>query len=155
VRQFAAAPTAKTFEGNTPALVSANVDGALTLLATNCEIHGRTLAFKKQPGSLASWQSADDRAVWKVDVPKTGKYAVWLEWSCDNGSAGNMLTLDVGEALTTKVASTGSGETYRYAKIGEIILQSGRQTIVARSAGAIEGALMELKGIKLVPIVGK
>jgi putative membrane-bound dehydrogenase-like protein len=153
LRQYAAVPKRKTFEGNTPALVTANADGALTLLPSNCEIYGRTLILEKQHGNLGAWQSVDDRAVWIVEVPKAGKYAVWLDWACDKANAGNSLVLEVAgkTALTVKVGSTGNGETYRYAKIGEIVLEAGRQTLVVRAASTIQGALVDLKGITLVP----
>jgi len=157
LRQNAVVPKRKTFEGNTPALVAANADGALTLLASNCEIYGRTLVMEKQHGNLGSWQSEDDRVVWTVQVPKAGKYAVWLDWACDNTSAGNSLALAVGDkqALVAKVVSTGNRDSYRYAKVGEIVLEAGRQTVVLRPSGAIQGALLDLKGVKLVPMAGK
>jgi putative membrane-bound dehydrogenase-like protein len=157
LRQHVAVAKRKIFEGNTPAIVAANVDGALTLLASNCEIYGRTLVIEKQHGNLGSWQSDDDRAAWTVEVPKAGKYAVWLDWACDTASAGNFLVLDVGDrhALTAKVAPTGNWETYHYAKIGEVTLEAGRQTLTVRGAGRIQGALADLKGVKLVPIAAK
>ena len=157
LRQHAVVPKRKTFEGNTPAVVAANADGAVTLLASNCEIYGRTLVLEKQHGNLGFWQSEDDRALWTAVVPKAGKYAVWLDWACDKASAGNTLALDVDgkQVLTAKVASTGNWETYRYAKIGEVMLEAGRQTMVLRAAGKLQGALIDLKGIKLVPVAGK
>ena len=157
LRQFAVVPKRKTFEGNTPALVTANADGALTLLPSSCEIFGRTLVLEKQHRNLGSWQSEDDRAVWTIDVPKAGKYAVWLDWACDKTSTGNSLALDVEgkTALTAKVGTTGNWDTYRYAKFGEIVLEAGRQTLVVRPAAAIRGALVDLKGVTLVPSTKK
>jgi putative membrane-bound dehydrogenase-like protein len=147
----------KTFEGNNPTPVKANVDGALNLLASNCEIYGRTLVLEKQYGNLGFWQSGDDRAVWTVEVPKAGTYTVWLDWACDKGSAGQDLVFDVGETrrLTVKVQSTGNWDTYRFAKVGEIQLAAGQQTVTVRAGGELRGALIDLKGIKLVPVAGK
>jgi Carbohydrate binding module (family 35) len=147
----------KTFEGNNPAVVTANADGALTLLASNCEIYGRTLVLEGQHGNLGYWQSEDDKALWTVEVPKAGKYAVWLDWACDPPSSGNTFALDAGEkqALTVKVASTGNWDTYKYARVGEITLEMGRQTIIMRPHGKLQSALIDLKGIKLVPVAPK
>src|SRR5262245_35704542 len=157
LKSNAALPKRKTFPGNNPTVVTANADGALTLLASNCEIYGRTLVLEGQHGNLGYWQSDDDRAVWTVEVPKAGKYAVWLDWACDAGSAGNTFALEIADkqALTVKVASTGNWDTYRYARVGEIALEAGRQSVVVRPAGKLQGAMIDLKGMKLVPVIPK
>jgi hypothetical protein len=157
LRQQAPSAKRKTFEGNTPAVITANADGALTLLASNCEIYGRTLVFEAKHGNLGYWQSDDDKAMWTLEVPKAAKYTVWLDWACDPGSAGNSFTLDIGAKrnLTAKVTSTGGWESYKYAKIGEIALDAGRQTVTIQALGQIRNALIDLKGLKLVPMTGK
>jgi putative membrane-bound dehydrogenase-like protein len=153
LRKHATPAKRKAFEGNTPAVVTANADGALTLLPSACEIYGKTLVLEGQFGNLGFWQSADDKALWTVEVPKAGKYQVWLDWACDPSSTGNTLALDAGEKqlLTYRVESTGSWEKYRYARVGEVTLEAGRQSIVVRAQGPLTGALIDLKGIKLVP----
>src|SRR4029077_19142625 len=99
------------------------------------------------------WSSEDDRAVWTVQVSKAGTYAVWLDWACAEGTAGNAFVLEAGaKRLTGKVQSTGTWDAYRTARVGEIALAPGEQQITFRSAGRIQGALIDLKGIKLVPI---
>jgi putative membrane-bound dehydrogenase-like protein len=142
----------KEFPGNAPALVRPNTDGALVLKSTNCAIYGPSLVLEKQYGNLGWWSSADDRAVWSVDVPKAGKYAVWLDWACAPEAAGNTFVLEVGlEPLTAKVQSTESWDVYRQTRVGSIRLEAGQQQITVRSAGPIRGALIDLKAIKLVP----
>jgi putative membrane-bound dehydrogenase-like protein len=143
----------KTFEGNSPAVVTANADGALTLLASNCEIFGRTLVLEPKHGNLGFWHSDDDKAVWTVELPKAGKYILWLDWACAPGSAGNTLALDVGDtrAFTVKVAATADWDTYNYARVGEVTLEAGRQTMMIRAQGPLQNALIALKGLKLVP----
>jgi putative membrane-bound dehydrogenase-like protein len=149
-------PKRKVFEGNRPELVRAGADGSLRLLASNGEIYGPTLILEKQYGNLGYWSSLDDHAVWMVEVPKAGKYAVWLDWACDNGSAGNRFELRAdGQALTGKVAGTGNWDTYRQARVGEITLNAGQQRVVFRSAGPIRGPLIDLKAIVLKPRQGQ
>jgi len=143
----------KTFEGNEPALVRPDADGTLRLPASNCAIYGRTLTFEKQHGNLGVWHGEDDQAVWTVQVPRAGKYAVWLDWSCAADTAGNAFALTAGkERLSAKVQSTGTWDDYRQARVGEIALAVGEQQVVFRSAGRIQGALIDLKGMKLVPV---
>jgi len=142
----------KSFPGNQPAVVSPSADGSLLLSAANCEIYGPSLILEPQYRNLGYWSSEEDRAVWTINVPRGGKYAVWLDYACDRGAAGNKLVLQANEdRLTTKVASTGTWDTYREAQIGVIALQAGRQRLIAHSEGKITGALIDLKSIRLVP----
>jgi hypothetical protein len=41
--------------------------------------------------------------------------------------------------------------SYKQAKVGDIMLAAGQQRVVFRSSGRIAGALIDLRGIKLVP----
>ncbi len=143
----------KSFPGNRPELVRPAADGSLALLPSNCAIYGKTLVLEKQYGNLGYWSSADDHAVWSVEPARPGKYAVWLEWACNNSSAGNLFLLQAGtERLTGTVGGTGKWENYRRAKVGEIRLGVGRQKVVFRPAGPITGALIDLKAVRLVPV---
>ncbi len=143
----------KTFAGNKPELVRPGRDGSLLLSATNGEIYGRTLIFEPKYGNLGYWSSEDDHVIWSVEVTRPGKYAVWLDWACEEGSAGKMFLLQAGaNQLTGKVDSTGSWDVYRQAKAGEIVLPSGRQRVTFRSAKRIFNPLIDLKSTRLVPL---
>jgi putative membrane-bound dehydrogenase-like protein len=153
IRSGTPAAQRKLLEGNTPHLVRAGADGSLLLQPSACEIYGGTLLLEKQFGNLGFWGSDDDRAVWQVDVPRSGKYAVWLEWACADKYAGNSYVLQAGlEQLSGRVAGTGTWENYRKAKVGEITLSASPQTLVFRPAGKITVYLIDLKSIKLVPM---
>jgi len=148
-------PKPKQFEGNKPEVVKAAADGSLKLLPANAEIYGPSVVLEKQYGNLGYWSSAEDHADWEVDVPKAGKYTVWLDWACDNGSAGNRYQLQTALGkLTGAVAGTGNWDTYKQAKVGELELKAGRQRLVFRSEGRIAAgaAMIDLRGIKLVPV---
>src|SRR5262249_14073705 len=152
VRSSGPLPQMKAFEGNHPELVRPAADGALHLLSANCEVYGTTLILEKQYGNLGYWSSADDHAIWSVEVGRAGKYAGWLDWACADDSAGNAYVLQAGgQRLTGTVRGTGDWDTYRQARVGAITLAAGRQRLVFRSAGKIKGALIDLKAIKLVP----
>jgi putative membrane-bound dehydrogenase-like protein len=153
VRSVGPQPQRKTFAGNRPELVRPAGDGSLLLTAANCEIYGPTVLFEKQYGNLGYWTTQEDRAVWTVEVTKAGKYAVWLDWACDAGEAGKAFLLESGpNRLTGKVASTGNWDTYRQAKVGEIVLPAGRQRMTFRPARRIFTPLIDLKSVKLVPL---
>jgi putative membrane-bound dehydrogenase-like protein len=146
----------KVFAGNKPELVHAAEDGSLLLLPGNCEIYGPTLVLEKQYGNLGYWTSQEDQAVWSVKAAKAGKYAVTLDWACDDASAGKRFLLQAGpNQLTGKVTSTGSWDVYRQAMVGEILLPAGQQRLTFRSADRIFNALIDLKSIKLTPVAEK
>jgi putative heme-binding domain-containing protein len=156
VRSVGPQRKAKSFEGNKPELVPAAEDGSLVLLATNCEIYGPTLVLEKQYGNLGYWNNQDDQAVWTIKVAKAGRYAVWLDWACDEESAGKKFLVQAGpNQLTGKVPSTGSWDVYKQANVGEILLPAGQQRLTFGAAGRIFNSLIDLKSIKLVPVPGE
>ena len=63
--------------------------------------------------NLGKWESENDRAVWNVELPKAGRYTVWLNYACPDEDAGNTWLLEAGDkTLTGKVTATGSKDRY-------------------------------------------
>jgi putative membrane-bound dehydrogenase-like protein len=148
-------PQRKLIEGNTPQLIQAAPDGSLRLAAANAEIYGKTLVLELQYGNLGYWSSQDDHAAWTVRIPRSAKYSVWFDFACDANSAGNGFVVETDDgSLSGYVASTGDWDTYRRTKVGELTLKAGERRIVLRPEGKINGALMDLKNIRLVPVPG-
>ncbi|HKB37249.1 MAG TPA: hypothetical protein VKD72_12405, partial [Gemmataceae bacterium] len=135
-----------------PEVVRPTFDGSLRLEAVHAEIYGPSVVLEKQYGNLGYWASEEDHAAWEIEVAKAGKYAVSLDWACHANNSGNRFQLQTADGrLTGTVASTGTWETYRQTKIGEVMLKAGRQRIVFRSEGRITGgALIDLRGLRLV-----
>jgi putative membrane-bound dehydrogenase-like protein len=153
VRSVGPQPQRKTFVGNKPELVRPASDGTLVLSPATAEIYGPTLLLEDKYGNLGYWTSQEDRATWSVEVARAGKYAVWLDWACEEGSAGKAFLLEAGpNQLTGNVESTGTWDGYRQAKVGEIVLPAGRQRLTFRSARRIFTPLIDLKAVKLVPV---
>jgi putative membrane-bound dehydrogenase-like protein len=145
-------PGPKSFEGNRPAVVKPGPDGVLVLPATAAEVHGATLVFEAKYGNLGYWSSEGDQAVWSIEAAREGRYAVELDWACDAANAGNAYVLVAGDArLSGKVESTGSWDAYRQARVGTVEIKAGVQKVALRSAGRINGALLDLRTLRLVP----
>ncbi|WP_339733373.1 PVC-type heme-binding CxxCH protein [uncultured Gimesia sp.] len=140
----------KTFTGNKPEVVQAEaLRGDYFLIPQLAEIYGATLKFENKYKNLGYWQSENDRAVWTLDVPQSGKYDVYLEFSCPQ-EAGNRVLLEVaGQRLNWSVPGTGSWDVYQNRKIGTIKLPSGKIRLAIRSEGKINNALLDLKTIRL------
>jgi len=153
VRSNIPLPKRKEFSGNEPQTIQPAADGTFLLSAASCEIYGSTLIFEPQFKNLGYWSSPDDHAVWQVDVPHSGKFAIEFDWACDGSVAGNEWELQTaGRSVTGKVGSTGGWETYRQAMVGEISLSAGAQRIVMRARRKPQGALVDLKSVRLTPM---
>jgi putative membrane-bound dehydrogenase-like protein len=143
----------KKLPGNIPGVVHA-VDGQLTLRASTGEIYGNEIALEERFGNIGFWHGVDDQVTWSVQTDKEGRYDVYLDWACAEGSAGNTFVLEgVQPILKGKVAATGGWDQYRVEKFGTVTVAAGRQRITLRPAGPVlRGALLDLRGIYLVPM---
>jgi putative membrane-bound dehydrogenase-like protein len=142
---------AKTLSGNRPELVRPNAAGAVWLLASNCQVRGGDITFETPFQNIGMWHREADHLVWDVEVDGKRLYDVYLEWACDDGSAGSKLTID-GFDTPVQFAVTGTGgwNSYRTKRIGQAMLSPGRNRIVVRPDGEPSQALLDLRGIYLV-----
>ena len=151
VRGGSAGLQGRVFKGNKPAVVKPESDRSLYLRASNAEIFGRTLVYEQQHGNLGWWTSAEDHAVWTVHIERPGRYAVHLDWACDDKTAGNSFQLEAGKhTFTARVEGTGGWDQYRQEKIGTMTLAEGLQRITLRPKGSLKGPLLDLKSLRLV-----
>jgi putative heme-binding domain-containing protein len=163
----------KNLPGNSPALVKVE-NGTLTLQAKHAEIFGGDITFEAPFQNIGCWHDAQDHAAWTVQLDKEGHFDVYLDYACDNPSAGNRFVLEdewrkpaaglqQGYALRTsgptlhgQVAGTGGWDKYRQQKIGSVTLAAGKHRLVLRpDAGTIQGALLDLRAIFLAPAEGQ
>jgi hypothetical protein len=128
------------------------VRGAYALLATSAAIHGGDICFEAPFQNIGMWHGAQDHAAWTVEVERGGQFDVWLDWACADAVAGNPYVLEGGEpALRGKVAGTGGWDRYRLRKVGTLTLDKGTRRLVLRPDGPPREALLDLRGIHLLP----
>jgi putative heme-binding domain-containing protein len=146
-------PPRRTFEGNEPRLVRPEkLRGEFWLLAETSEIYGSSLVFEPRYGNLGWWSSDDDHALWSLDVTTPGKYAVSLDYACDDGTAGQAIVVEIaGQRLTAKVPGTGNWDTYRQLSLGQVELTPGMVQLIVRADGPLRGPLIDLKAVRLRP----
>lgn len=150
----AAGPPAqrRTLAGNNPQVVLPTSEGKLQLLPETCEIFGSKLTLERQYGNLGWWTADDDHAIWSMQPARAGTYDVYIQYACDNTSAGNTLILQCGtERIAFKVESTGNWDTYRKVRVGQMKLSASRQHLTVRGQPPIVGALIDLRAIELIP----
>jgi putative membrane-bound dehydrogenase-like protein len=142
----------KRFPGNNPVTIKA-VKGEYALPATAAAIHGGEIAFEGKPfDNVGMWHGKDDHIAWTVEVEKAGEYDVWLDWACADESAGNAYVLEGAKApLRGKVKATGGWDKYRQEKVGTLTLTAGTLRLALWPDGDLQRALLDLRGLRLVP----
>jgi putative heme-binding domain-containing protein len=149
----ASAPPPKQLAGNEPEVVRPFVDGSIRLLATNARVYGPTVVLEEKYRNLGYWHSIEDHAAWTFETPAGGEYRVVLDYACESGAAGNSVRVTVaGQTLGGIVAGTGTWDDYRGKDLGAVRLPAGSGELVIQSDGPINGALLDLRGVRLSPV---
>lgn len=135
---------------NKPELVRSGKDRSLRLTAENGRPIGPKIKYMPEWRAFG-WFTSDDRIEWDVKVSKSGIYEASLEWSVTDKEAGKEFLLEVKDnKLTGEIASSGSWETFKTAKIGSIRLKAGRQKMVFRPNQQFEtGGILDFREIRL------
>jgi putative membrane-bound dehydrogenase-like protein len=142
---------AKRFEGNNPVTLRL-ASGACALLASSAAIFGNEVLFEQPFRNIGHWHGSNDQVVWTVEVDRESTFDVWLDWACADAVAGNTWLLEGGQRpLRGKVAGTGGWDRYRQKKVGTLTLPAGTVRLTFRPDGPVRGALLDLRGVHLVP----
>ncbi|MAT11117.1 MAG: dehydrogenase [Rhodopirellula sp.] len=141
----------KSFAGNMPIKVKLQ-NGQYSLPASQAAIYGDTIVFEGKYGNIGFWGSENDRAVWTIDIQKAGEYNVILDWAAPQNTAGNHFELTSGKSgFVGTVTATESWDDYQQKKIGSITLPTGTIQLTFTSSGPINGFLLDLRTLSLVP----
>lgn len=147
------APSPKSFVGNAPSVISPDDKGILRLPARSAAIYGTTLVFETPYQNLGYWGSADDMAVWTVDLPSARGYEVVLRLACPEGEAGKEFRIECrSERLVARTTSTGSWDRYQRIGLGTIRLPAGRSEVRIMTGEQFSGHLMDLDSLQLTPV---
>jgi len=138
---------------NKPEAVHAKAGKVIELPAESARAAGPAIKYMAEWRAFG-WFTEADLVEWEVDLNKSGKYEVYLDWSVSDEAAGKPFVFEVGiQQINGTIGKTGSWFTYRYEKIGSIRLPAGSNKIVFKADPASpKGALLDLRGIKLVPV---
>ena len=142
----------KTFPGNTPQIAPVRDDGSLRLFGMHAEIYGPHLVFEPKYRNLGYWQTAQDRATWRVQAKRKGRYRVSLDYACPPEHAGDRFQVRVnGQTITGQVGSTGSWDNYHSQGVGSVELPTEPVEITVVSEGPINGYLFDLRTVIFWP----
>lgn len=138
---------------NKPVLVGAEENGTLHLQAHAARATGPKIQYMPEWKAFG-WFTEADKVEWDVEIPKKGKYDVYLDWSVSDAEAGKPFAVEAGKRkLNGRIGKTGSWFTYKKVKIGTLQLERGNQKIVFRpEPDSPKGALLDLREVILIPV---
>jgi hypothetical protein len=132
-------------------LIKQGNDGTYHLTAADAKATGPKIKYMPEWKAFG-WFTTKDLAEWNVQVEKTGKYDLYLEWAVADNEAGKSVVFEAGnKKIKGKVSKTGSWFTYRTEKLGTIHLSAGIQKMVFKSnSKSQKGSMLDLREVKLV-----
>ena len=130
------------------------VDGTFLLTSRAAVVSGPSLRFQPdEHDTLGHWHSSDDKSTWTINVVRPGRYAVELEWSIPDARALNTFRVVAGESsFDAKVRGSGGWWTYKKRVFGQLDLKAGIQQLTIQPAGKFQGALMDIRTARLIPL---
>jgi hypothetical protein len=139
----------------TAGLVRAKEDGSFDLRAADANLQGRKIKMEESEGisNVGYWTDRRDMVVWDFAPKTAGDYTVELSYACPDASAGSEYTVSVGDSkVSGKVEATGGWDMYRTAQLGPLHVGAGPQTLTVKPTRMPKDAVMNLRGVKLVPV---
>ncbi len=102
-------------------------------------------------GQIVYWVDLHEYIEWPAGCPRSGKFTIELTYSCAK-EAGGLFQINAGPfVLHGHARPTGDWKTYRTISVGTITLDQDRTTILLQCEGALHGALMNVKQLRLIP----
>ncbi len=142
----------KKLPGNKPQIITPDDDGVLRLTASTAEIRGGEITFETEFANIGCWHHQNDSATWKVNLPQSGPYDIYIDAACATAAAGNRFRIHgLSESLTESVVSTGGWDRYRQKLLGTSMLNAGVNVVSMRPADPVKQALIDLRELRLVP----
>jgi len=139
-------------EVETPPYAVQRADGIIVMRAADGLVRGETLRSEHSGNNLGSWSEAGDVAFFPFLVRRPGEYQLLIDMAVAPDSGGRFEVL-LGDdlRLVGEATPTGSWSHYRERSIGTVELRHGGHDFILVRPLEIEGSLMNLKSIRLVP----
>ncbi len=136
--------------------VQPDIHGQIDLLAAAARVHGskKQLEAGLTINSMGNWDDGHDFITWEFEAAVAGFYRVEITYACDDGDAGSMYCLRVGQSqLSGTVRPTGSWRKFRTDVIsGKLDLPSGKHSLRLWARVVPERVVMNLHKVRLIPL---
>lgn len=132
--------------------------GTLDLLPSGATVHGSTIRYREEVGGqwvLGDWIDETAFVTWDLLLPDGGTYAVEIRYACSGESSGSRYRVGIvgAEELQGLVWNTGSwASPSPWLPLGRLRVPMGRSTLIVRAVEKSSHAVMNLSGVRLVPV---
>lgn len=134
-----------------PLPIQSDADGNFVLKASLGKGDGPKIEYMPEWKAYGWWTSRDS-VVWNIDVRKSGKYLIELEWSISDEEAGKPMVFQIGEKQIIKtIHSSGSWETFKKIQLGILDITKGKHKVIVKPKDQnAKGHFMDLKTLNLI-----
>jgi alpha-L-fucosidase len=136
--------------------IRAGSDGSLTLDADGAELRGMQIRCETIDGrrNIGFWTDRQAQAAWAIELASVASYRVELTLACDDASAGSEFVIQAdGGMIRGVVPATGGWRNFITLDAGTIVMDAaGRLNLVIGSGASFNGALMNLRQVRLLPL---
>ena len=102
--------------------------------------------------TIEGWKSAGERAAWRLNVQRSGKYQLQLTYGCRPLDAGGRVRVRIGkQTIEHQVEATATGDQFDTFTAGMIELEKGNAELAVEVVSAPGSELMRLNKIILGP----
>jgi hypothetical protein len=122
------------------------------LQAQHARTNGGSVRLNPKVKALAWWKTTKDRAWWKIEDLKPGRYAIELDYAAPESCAGQEFSLSVNGqvALKKKVIASGGWGNFAIRRIGEITIEKPESDIaISPTKNVMTEDLFDLKMVIL------
>lgn len=124
----------------------------IVLDAADAELHGAVLRLSYAGRQeICYWTNPSAYVQWEVRVPAAGQYRVELEAACGGSHGGPFIVSIANQQLSGSARDTGGWHIYQPLPAGTVTLNRPQATLTIKPAGAVNGSLMNLRCVRLVP----
>ena len=133
-------------------------DGVITLSSASAEIESSLGQHLKTENIfnhvyLTRWTRPEDAPVWKLNVPKAGRYRVSLRYAAARASKDLPFFIKSGDSLvTSKTEVTGDAQVFQEFPVGILTLKAGPQLLQVKSTAPPGAPAMNLEAVILKPL---
>ena len=133
-------------------VVTAGDDGIIHLLPDDATLHGKSIRVEKNSdlSHIGHWRDPDDTAVWKIQVETAGRYLVRIETSAE--ADGAVLILKCSGKLALRVPNSGSLQTYKTSRVGELTLAANNGITLTLKPVVDGWQPVHVRKVELIPL---
>jgi hypothetical protein len=130
--------------------------GTLDFHASEAAVHGSTMRhLDGKPPMIVGWTDQDAFVTWDVVLTAGRTYSAEIRYACNEDSSGSRYGVGIceGDELLGQVWNTGGWESLsQWLRVGRLHVPAGRSRLIVRAIAKGAHTVMNLSGVRLVPM---